>query len=337
MPTRRAVLASFAAVACARTTGRGSGDTGDTAAAAPLPVGDDTPLEPITPTEALYHVSMSPYIPDEAALAAWTITFSDDDGNEVVVTPDALRALGAESQERTIACIGGGSSATIGNVVWGQRRLDEIFAAFDFRPDARLGWLRIHAGDGYVTDLPRSDLDSGLALAWELNGAPLPPDHGAPARLLVPGRYGMKNPKWVTRIEVVETYAAGFWESRGWSQDAEYLTQAWFVTPTYGASVTTEGIWAKGVAFAGERGISRVEVSLDDGTTWQDAEITYAGGPGVWTVWRCFVAPEGPGLLPLRVRATDGTGVVQPHQEDFDADLDGLEGWDLATVDVVEA
>ncbi len=333
MPTRRAVLGALAAVACARPR---AGDSADTAAKAPVLPGDDTPLDPLPPSEDFYRVAISGFLPDAAWLAAWTLTLADDDGNEVVLTVDDLRALGAEVQERTLACIGGGSYRTTGNALWGARRLDDIFAAVEFAPDPRLTWLRIHGGDGYVTDLPRADLAAGLALAWEMNGAALPAEHGAPVRALVPGRFGMKNPKWITRIEVVEAFEPGVWESRGWSQDAEYLVQSWFVTPTYGDTLTTRGAWAKGIAFAGERGVSRVELSLDNGATWESAEITYAGGAGVWTLWRFELGVLSVGPLSLRVRATTLDGEVQAQTEDYDVDLDGLEAWDLAVVEVIE-
>lgn len=334
MPTRRAVLAALAAAACAPARSTDSADAGPTSA--PLPVGDDTPLEPITPNDEFYQVRASGWAPDEAWLAAWTLTLADDDGNEVIVTLDELRALGGEEQERTLSCIGGGSYRTTGNARWTARRLDALFADLGFDPDPRLTWLRIHGGDGYVTDVPRSDLAAGLALAWAMNGADLPAEHGAPVRALVPGRFGMKNPKWITRIEVVETFEAGFWESRGWSQTAEYLIQTWFVTPTYGAYLGPDGIWAKGIAFAGERPIARVEISTDNGETWSDAEITYQGGPGVWTLWRFRFAPPVQGAYSLRARATTTDGGVQAHTEDFDVDLDGLEAWELVRVTVTD-
>ncbi|MSQ03692.1 MAG: hypothetical protein EXR71_17700 [Myxococcales bacterium] len=330
MPTRRQLLGGLTVAAATTACSPGStrGDSAPGAAGAPGASDDDTALEPIVANADFYRVSINSYLPDADWLAAWTLTLADDDGNSVVLTLDELRALGGSEQERTLSCIGSGSGATTGNAMWTARRLDAIFADVGFEPDERLQWLRFYAGDGFYTDLPRSDLAKGLALAWGMNGVDLPGNHGAPLRALVPGRYGMKNPKWIERIEVVETFAEGFWESRGWSQDAEYLTASWFKEPTYGATVTTEGVWVKGLAFAGERGISRVEVSADGGTSWADAEVTYEGGAGVWTLWRFHFVPPLPGTYTLRVRATAADGEVQPQIEVYDVDLDGLEAWD---------
>ncbi len=332
-PTRRQLLggltvAATAAACLPESKSQGSGTV------PPAVTDDDSPLEPIVANEDFYRVSINSYVPDAAWLEAWTLTLADDDGNEVVLTLDELRALGGTEQERTLSCIGSGSGITSGNAMWTARRLDEIFADVGFAPDKRLQWLRFYAGDGFYTDVPRSDLANGLALAWGMNGVDLPNDHGAPLRALVPGRYGMKNPKWIERIEVVETFAEGFWESRGWSQDADYLVASWFKVPGYGAAVTIEGTWVKGLAFAGEREISKVEVSTDDGTTWANAEITYLGGAGVWTLWRFHFVPLVAGSYTLRVRATTADGEVQQQLEDYDADLDGLEAWDQLLLQV---
>ncbi len=333
MPTRRELLGGLT-VAAAATACLPAPKKSGSASVAPAATDDDTALEPIVSNEDFYRVSINSYVPDAAWLAAWTLTLSDDDGNVVVLTLDELRALGGSEQERTLSCIGSGSGVTSGNAMWTARRLDDIFEDVGFAPDERLQWLRFYAADGFYTDLPRSDLANGLALAWGMNGVDLPANHGAPLRALVPARYGMKNPKWIERIEVVETFALGFWETRGWSQDAEYLVASWFKEPGYGAAVTTEGTWVKGLAFAGERGISRVEVSTDNGTTWADAEITYEGGAGVWTLWRFHFVPLFAGSYTLRVRATSADGEVQQQLEDYDADLDGLEAWDQLLLQV---
>jgi DMSO/TMAO reductase YedYZ molybdopterin-dependent catalytic subunit len=331
MPTRRELLASSAALAAACTTG--TEDSGSSNAPVDPETIDLPP--PITPNELFYVVSISPWLPDEAFLAAYTLTLADADGNEVVLTLDEVRALGGTTQERTLSCIGSGSGNATGNALWTAIGLDDLLSAVGLEPDARLAAIRITGGDGYVTDLPRSDLQAGLALAYEMNGEPLPAGHGAPLRALVPGRYGMKNPKWITRIEFVEDIEPGFWEGRGWSQDAEYLVASWFYSPASGSEVSLqEGAWITGIAFAGERDISMVEVSPDNGLTWERAEIVYTGGPGVRATWQYRYRPTEPGPVNLRVRATDGDGAVQEQLEDYDADYDGLEAWDYLRLTV---
>ncbi|GDX82695.1 hypothetical protein LBMAG42_45060 [Deltaproteobacteria bacterium] len=329
MPTRRDFLGvlTIPAVACISGT-NGAGDP----ASGEIDETDDTPIDAITSNADFYKVAISGFLPDEAWLAAWTLTIRDDDGNEVTLTLADILAIGGAEQERTLACIGGGSSRTTSNAMWTAIRLDALLEALGLNPDARLQWVRFTSGDGYSTSVPRSDLAAGLALATGMNGVPLPADHGAPLRALVPNRYGMKNPKWITRIDFVEAFEEGFWEARGWSQDAEYLVQSWFRAPSYGATVSAAGAWINGTAFAGEAGITKVELTDDDGKTWQTADITYPGGPGVWTLWQLFWVPPAPGDYTLRIRATAADGRVQADLEPYDLDLDGLEAFDTILV-----
>ncbi len=331
MPSRRDLLSASAAftAACAASPAGNADTTG-----APVdPDVIDLP-SPITPNDEFYVVAMSFWLPDEAFLAAHTLTLAAE-GEEVVLTVDDLRALGGSTQERTLSCIGSGSGRTTGNAVWTAIGLAELLAAVGLAPAPELGAIRITAGDGYVTDLPRADLDAGLALAFDMNGEPLPAAHGAPIRALMPGRYGMKQPKWITRVDFVPDIEPGFWESRGWSQDAFYLVASWFYSPTSGAIVSLEtGAWITGIAFAGERRIVRVEVSADNGERWDEAEIVYAGGPGIRATWKYRYLPDAAGDVDLRVRATADDGTVQEQLEDYDADLDGLEAWDYLRLTV---
>jgi len=324
MPTRRSFLGALAATACASATSRST----PTNPGPPADPGDDAPLEPITSNEDFYRIFVSPTVPDEAAVAAWTLTVATEDGDEEVLTLADVEAIGGEEQERTLSCIGGSSSSTVGNALWTATRLDTLLDAVGLAPATRLKWVRFTAFDGYTTCVPRSDVAAGLALAWKMNGVALPVSHGAPFRALVPGRYGMKNPKWIQRIDFIEELEAGFWESRGWSQDAEYQVASWFVAPNAGAEVTPDGAWLKGIAFAGEAGISQVDLSDDGGLSWFEAEITYPGGPGVWTLWRVKWVPPAPGAYTLLVRATAADGRVQADLEPYDGDLDGLEALD---------
>ncbi len=330
MPTRRTFLGSLAVpvVACVST----HDDSGDRSDGVVLQGTTDEPQDAITSNEDFYRVAISGFEPDEEWLAAWTLVIGDEDGNERTLTLPDLLALGATEQERTLSCIGSGSGRTSGNARWTAIRLDSLLEALDLSPDLRLEWVRFTSGDGYSTSLPRTDLDAGLALATGMNGVPLPTNHGAPLRALVPGRYGMKNPKWITRIDFVEELELGFWEARGWSQTAEYLVQSWFRSPTYGAAVSAAGVYLKGIAFAGEAGIERVDLSDDDGETWKEAGISYRGGPGVWTLWQLFWVPPAAGSYSLLVRATAADGRVQGDTELYDTDLDGLERFDTCLV-----
>jgi DMSO/TMAO reductase YedYZ molybdopterin-dependent catalytic subunit len=329
MPSRRSVLRGLGGLAVAackpESSAKGGDDTGDSDA--PVVAGDDTPLEPITSNDDFYTIASSGWAPDEAWLSAWTLTIADPSGDLAALTLAEVQGAGGSEQERTLCCIGGSSERTISNARWTAIRLADLLAALGLAPSGN--WILFTSGDGYATCIPASDLDAGLALAWEMNGEALPAGHGAPLRALVPGRFGQKNPKWIERIEFLDDYVDGFWESRGWSDEATYKVQSWFHEPDAYAEITWEGAWLKGTAFAGERGIAKVEVSDDAGNSWQVAEVTYAGGPGVWTQWRLAWTPSTTGEVEVWVRATAADGEVQVDAEpDGDVDLDGLEAFD---------
>jgi hypothetical protein len=104
-----------------------------------------------------------------------------------------------------------------------------------------------------------------------MNGEPLTPEHGFPVRLLVPGIYGMKDVKWITRIEAVDTDIKGYWQRRGWDDRAEYKTMSRIDAPD--SRVNGETTIA-GMAFAGDRGVSKIEVSTDGGASWEQRSQT---------------------------------------------------------------
>ncbi|MBI4259700.1 MAG: molybdopterin-dependent oxidoreductase [Actinobacteria bacterium] len=147
-------------------------------------------------------------------------------------------------------------------------------------------------------------------VAVGMNGRTLPRAHGFPARLLVPGIYGMKQPKWLGRVEVVDRPYTGYWEQRGWSKGAVVKTMSRIDTPWDGEAIGGP-VTIAGVAFAGTRGVERVEVSTDGGATWADAELKAALSPTAWRLWRFPFVPEPEGPWDLAARATDGEGRTQ--------------------------
>jgi DMSO/TMAO reductase YedYZ molybdopterin-dependent catalytic subunit len=157
-------------------------------------------------------------------------------------------------------------------------------------------------------------------LAYEMNGVRLAHRHGYPLRLIVPGYFGEKNVKWLTRIEVTDANAKGFYEAQGWGPDFIVPTRSRIDVPDNWSSVSlgklTTPIEVKGIAFGGDRGVSRVEVSFDNGENWRDAEIYYTGGNLAWSLWKTEWTPGLAGDYMLVVRATDGEGDVQEWEED---------------------
>jgi DMSO/TMAO reductase YedYZ molybdopterin-dependent catalytic subunit len=174
-------------------------------------------------------------------------------------------------------------------------------------------WLAVLSADEFTSALPMGvAMDPATLLVYEMNGEVLPYEHGYPARLLVPGRYGMKNPKWVIGMRPMTREFLDWYGQRNWSKDAVVRTMSRIDTPASGDGLTVGPNPIGGVAYAGERGIQRVEFTADAGETWQDAElIEAAAGPDTWVRWRgTFTAARG-AKVALLARATDGTGTRQ--------------------------
>lgn len=167
----------------------------------------------------------------------------------------------------------------------------------------------LHAADGYVTSVPLEWAQNAL-LAHRLNDAPLPPEHGGPVRLLVPGLYGYKMPKWIQRIVLAQDPLPGPWEQRGWPAVGAIQAITAIHTPRHLEPVRGP-VRLAGVAYAGGRAVTRVEVSVENGP-WTPVE-RLVGPPGAWVRWHALWAPPAPGDYRLSARATDETGGVQPE------------------------
>ncbi len=180
--------------------------------------------------------------------------------------------------------------------------------------------MLLHSVDNYTDTIPLvKALNPTTLIAYEMNGEPLPHRHGFPARVIVPGYFGEKSVKWITRIELTDDRAAGFYEKQGWGPDFIVPTRSRIDQPENESRVdlptASAGIPLKGIAFGGDRGISRVEISADDGATWSDAKIDYPGTKLSWALWSYDWQPASAASYTLVVRATDADGTVQALDE----------------------
>jgi DMSO/TMAO reductase YedYZ molybdopterin-dependent catalytic subunit len=265
-------------------------------------VGGLTPR--ITPLEDFYTVDEELVDPDVDP-TRWRLSVGGLVEVPFELTYDELLAFPLVEQHATLACISnpvGGD--LISTATWTGARLADLLE----RARPRDGALEVvfRAIGGYSDSLPIGDALRPVTLvAVGMNGRTLPRAHGFPARLLAPGYYGMKQPKWLSSIEIVDAPYVGYWEQRGWVKAA--IVKTWSrIDGTDG----TEGVaTVAGVAYAGDRRVERVEVSLDDGTTWREAELEPPLSGLTWARWR-FAFDPGMATRIL-VRATDGDGAVQ--------------------------
>src|SRR5213083_1852516 len=276
-------------------------------------------VQPITPNDLFYCVTKNVVDPKVNA-DLWHLELNGLVQNSATWRIQDLLGLPAHEQQTTLMCISNGLDAgLISNAIWKGIPLRDLLERAVPLPNAAR--VRFHGVDNYTDTIPlEKAMEPTTLLAYNMNGVRLPHRHGYPLRVIVPGYFGEKHVKWLTRIELTDANAKGFYETQGWGPD--------FVTPTrsridvpddwslFSLAKSNGPIEVKGIAYGGDRGISRVELSFDDGKSWRDAEIYYAGGDLAWSLWKTEWLPSAAGDYILVVRATDGEGDVQEWEAD---------------------
>jgi DMSO/TMAO reductase YedYZ molybdopterin-dependent catalytic subunit len=278
-------------------------------------------VQPITPNDLFYCVTKN-VIDPRVDVRLWHLEVNGLVRNPATWRFQDLTGFSAVEQQTTLMCISNGLDAgLISNAVWkGLPLRDLLDQAGAISNAAR---VRLYGVDNYTDTIPMEKaMAPATLLAYEMNGQPLPDRHGYPLRVIVPGYFGEKHVKWITRIEVTDANAKGFYEIQGWGPDFIAPTRSRIDVPDhqswFSLGQLNGAIEVKGIAYGGDRGISRVELSFNDGKTWNDAEIYYAGGDLAWSLWkgRDGWIPDAPGDYLLVVRATDGKGGVQEWESD---------------------
>lgn len=226
---------------------------------------------------------------------------------------DELRAMPSIDRYVTLSCISnpvGGE--LIGTTRWTGVPLRSVLERVGASPEAR--YARIFAADGFheTLDLEEARNDERVMLAHAWDGAPLTVDHGFPLRIWIPGRYGMKQPKWIERIELVAEPVPGYWVARGWDATARVKATSVIDTVAVDDAFERDGqhvVPIGGIAYAGDRGISRVELQIDDGP-WEPARLRSPLSDTTWVLWR-HEWPMSPGAHRITVRCFDGNGAPQ--------------------------
>ncbi|MDG6983088.1 MAG: molybdopterin-dependent oxidoreductase [Nitrososphaerota archaeon] len=268
----------------------------------------------LTPDPAFYRVDIDLIAPTIDA-SGWSLMV---DG--LVRSPKSFSLQDVESfpevtQYATMECVSNElNGSLIGNAKWGGTKISDVLGSAGGTISGA-SYVVFYSVDGYSVSIPlaKAMMPDSL-LAYSMNDLPLPADHGYPLRGLIPGLYGMMSAKWIDRISVVGAPYDGYWQTRGWTSNAAVYTEAFIVLPSASSlSISQSGgsIVIAGFAFAGERGISKVEVSLDNGKTWQDATLKPALSALTWVLWAYEWVPPGAGEYKVIARATDGTGALQ--------------------------
>ena len=304
---------------------------------APLPAGADlapsTPgLTPIVvPNEAFYRIDTTLLVPS-VDTATWQLRIHGLVERETTLTWDQLVSQPMFEQYCTIACVSnevGGH--LVGNAMWTGVRLRDVLDIAG--PTSAATQLVGRSVDGWTAGMPMAwvmDPRREPMIAVEMNGAPLPRQHGYPARLIVPGLYGyVSATKWLTELELTTWEGFdGYWVPLGWAKEGPILTQSRIDTPTGG--IPGGRVPIAGVAWAPDRGISKVEVGIDD--RWYEAQLSTPISDATWVQW-VHGWDATPGQHRLTVRATDGDGALQEERHSRPAP-DGARGWHSILVNV---
>jgi len=267
---------------------------------------------PITPNGEFYITSydITPSVDPEQ----WSVKIGGLVRNPLTLTYEDLLKRPQTTMISTLECIGnpvGGYS--IGTAEWEGVRLNSVLDEAGIDPKAVD--LVLRAAEDYSDSIPVSRaLRDEVLLATKMNGVPLPLDHGFPARVIVPGIYGMKNVKWLTGLELVNHDYEGYWQQRNWPDDAFVKLSSRIDLPGDRETIRGRQYRVKGIAFGGLEIIQQVQISTDEGKTWKAATLEPPLSPYAWTHWYHDWAIKQPGEYTLAVRATGATGRAQATQ-----------------------
>ena len=286
----------------------------------------------ITPNADFYRVATTFDTPGFDP-ASWRLKVDGLVKQPLTLTWDQLLARPLIEVDAMLACVSnqvGGS--LVGSARWLGVRIDDLIR--EAQPSARADQIMGWSSDGFSAGFPLAALDGRDAIiAIGMNGKPLPPEHGYPARLIVPGLYGyVSATKWLARLELTRFDSAqGYWIPRGWSAIAPIKTESRIDTPKDATNITAGRRAIAGVAWSPPRGISKVEVQVDQ-SPWQVATLGPELAKTTWRQW--WLAWDAtPGDHTITVRATDGSGVTQTKQAHGEVP-DGATGWHQISVHV---
>jgi DMSO/TMAO reductase YedYZ molybdopterin-dependent catalytic subunit len=288
----------------------------------PLPNAND-PVKPVPGTRPEYtplqdHYSV--FIQLEPSVIngdTWRLPITGLVENPLELTLDSLRQnYPVRQQYVTLNCISGRiPTQLIGTTLWTGVSVQDVLADAGVKPEAQ--YLYITSDDGYyeTVDLDLINSDERIMFCYAWDDKPLPVEHGFPLRIWIPNRYGMKQPRWITGVEVTDQYQPGYWVERSWDKEAIIQTVSFIDTVAVDHIDERDGerfVPIGGIAWAGDRGISEVKVRVDGGD-WQDAELRSPLSDTTWVIWR-FEWPFETGEHEFEVRCAEADGTLQIAQ-----------------------
>ena len=267
----------------------------------------------ITPNDEFYITTYSSKVP---AINGNTHTLRIEGLVEkpYILTMKELQEMKDKREFITLQCIGnplGGNS--IGNALWEEVTLKKIIEKAV--PKSGLVKTVFYSEDGYTDSIPYPlSLSDDVFLAFKMNGQDLPKVHGYPLRAIVPGIYGMKNVKWLSKIELVNYDFKGYWEKKGWSDEAIISVKSQILMPMEGKKISVGNYVIGGIAYGGRYGISKVQISMDGGESWQGADMKEPLSKWAWALWSYQWKAAREDEYTIKVRAFDRSGKVQESQ-----------------------
>jgi DMSO/TMAO reductase YedYZ molybdopterin-dependent catalytic subunit len=275
----------------------------------------------------------TPKISDEA----WRLEIGGLVSKPLKLSYSDLLLMRSVRRASTLECAGNATGgAGVGTAVWSGLPLGELLQQAGLKSGATtIVFHGADSGEGenvppgthFARAIPlEKAMEPATLLAYEMNGEPLPAEHGFPLRALVPGWYGMDSVKWLTRIEVLDQPFKGYFQdekyvalgAHGASRSLTFIqVNSKFLRPSEGEEIRGKTYQVEGVAWAGERKIARVEVRVSSGA-WQAANLSASPAALIWTPWSYEWQVPTSGRYSLEVRATDAEGGSQPEVRDSD-------------------
>ncbi|WP_432831826.1 molybdopterin-dependent oxidoreductase [Dactylosporangium sp. CA-092794] len=304
---------------------------------APLPPSADAGLPDlspfVTPNQDFYRIDTALVVP-QLTTEDWQLRIHGRVDKEITISWDELLKRPMIERYITLACVSnevGGD--LISNTKWQGVRVSDLLD--EARPQAGADQVVSRSIDGFTAGTPTAVLRDGrdAMLAIAMNGEPLPVEHGFPVRMVVPGLYGyVSATKWLVELEL-SSFADfdAYWIKRGWAAQGPIKTESRIDTPRAGANPRAGEVTIAGVAWAQHRGISKVEIQVDDGA-WQTATLLPVPSTDTWRQWT-LQWQATPGRHRLTVRATDNGGQTQTDAV-APPDPDGATGWHSVNVEV---